>query len=204
VGVRSYTVSWGVWVRGVLATEYGVNLDRVTWVVMNDDRLEAYKPPPNVEMRRGADLGAMLLAGELDAAIEAPVDSPEVRPLIAHAREAEARWHQKTGIYPINHVLVVSDALLHSQPWVVRDLFAAFKAAKEAYLMELASAGPSSPGDQETLRLQGIVGPDPWPYGIEKNQGSLNAILDFVYQQHITPRRLSIQEVFAPESLALL
>src|SRR5207247_10634733 len=94
VGVRAYTVTTGVWARGILATEYGVDLDKITWVVVDEEHVQEYRKPANVMERPGANLADMVAKGELAAAIGAgKVDSPDVKPLIANAAEAEAAWY---------------------------------------------------------------------------------------------------------------
>ncbi len=100
VGVRAYTVTTGVWARGILATEYGVDLDKVTWVVVDEEHVREYQKPANVLERPGANLGEMVAKGELAAAIGAgAVDSPDVMPLFVHPREAEAAWYRKTAVF---------------------------------------------------------------------------------------------------------
>src|SRR5215467_12588478 len=143
VGVRAYTVTTGVWARGILATEYGVDLSKVTWVVVDEEHVQEYQKPANVEERPKANLGEMLAKGELAAAIGAgPVDSPDVLPLFVSPREADAAWYRKTGIYPVNHTVVVKDSLLQSDPTLALRLFGAFKDAKAVFLKELASGVP--------------------------------------------------------------
>ena len=151
VGVRAYTVTTGVWVRGILATEYGVDLDKITWVVVDEEHVQEYRKPSNVIERPGANLGAMVAQGELAAAIGAgQVDSPDVKPLIPNAREAEAAWFRKTGIYPINHTVVVKDSLLRADPTLAPRLFNAFAEAKAAFLKQLSS-GDALPADAQAL-----------------------------------------------------
>ena len=134
VGVRAYTVTTGVWTRGILATEYGVDLDKVTWVVVDEEHVQEYRKPANVMERAGANLAKMLVEGELAAAIGVGnVDSPDVKPLIPDAAETEAAWYRKTGIYPINHTVVVKDALLEADPSLAPRLFAGFEAAKAEF-----------------------------------------------------------------------
>src|SRR2546428_13939485 len=116
VGVRAYTVTTGVWARGILATEYGVDLSKVTWVLADEEHVQEYHKdyPSNVVYQAGANLGAMVASGELAAAIGAGRgDSPDVQPLIPSAREAEAAWNRKSGLYPIYHTVEVKDSLLH-------------------------------------------------------------------------------------------
>ena len=153
VGVRAYTVTTGVWARGILASEYGVDLDKVTWVIFDEEHVQEYHKdyPANVVYQAGANLGAMVANGELAAAIGVGrVDSPDVKPLIPNAREAEAAWYQKTGLYPINHTVVVKDSLLQADPTLAPRLFTAFKEAKAAFLQQL-HAGAALSGEAQTL-----------------------------------------------------
>src|SRR5215813_4259050 len=145
VGVRAYTVTTGVWARGILVTEYGVDLSKVTWVLADEEHVEEYHKayPPNVVYQAGANLGAMVASGELAAAIGVgKVDSPDVRPLIPDARNAEAAWYRKTGIYPINHTVVVKDSLLNDDPSLAPRLYEAFREAKGVFLRDLAGGAP--------------------------------------------------------------
>jgi 4,5-dihydroxyphthalate decarboxylase len=203
VGVRAYTVTTGVWARGILASEYGVDLDKVTWVVVDEEHVQEYQKPANVLERPGANLGKMLADGELAAAIGAgQVDSPDVKPLIANAREAEAEWYRKTGIYPINHTVVVKDSLLQTDPTLAPRIFGAFKEAKAAFLKQLDS--PALSGDAQTLaQRRSIVGDDPLPNGVARNRNALEAIIQFARDQKILPRAVSPEEVFARDTLGL-
>ena len=147
VGVRAYTVTTGVWARGILATEYGVDLSKVTWVLADEEHVEEYHKdyPANVVYQAGANLGAMVASGELAAAIGVGrVDSPDVKPLIPNAREAEAAWYRKTGLYPINHTVVVKDSLLQADPSLAPRLFDAFKEAKAVFLQQLSTGAELS------------------------------------------------------------
>jgi 4,5-dihydroxyphthalate decarboxylase len=203
VGVRAYTVTTGVWARGILATEYGVDLDKVTWVVVDEEHVQEYQKPANVLEKPGANLGKMLADGELAAAIGAgQVDSPDVKPLIPNAREAEAAWYRKTGIYPINHTVVVKDSLLQADPTLAPRIFGAFKEAKAAFLKQLDSPGLS--GDAQVLaQRRSVVGDDPLPNGVARNRKALEAIIQFARDQKILPRAVSPEEVFARDTLGL-
>ncbi len=140
----------------------------------------------------------MLVEGELAAAIGiGKVDSPDVKPLIADATAAEAAWYRKTGIYPINHTVVVKDALLQSDPSLAPRLFAGFEAAKGQFLQQLNS-GAELPADAQVLaRRRSIVGDDPLPNGVERNRKALEAIIRFAYEQQILPRAVTPEEMFA-------
>jgi len=204
VGVRAYTVTTGVWARGILASEYGVDLSKVTWVVVDEEHVQEYQKPANVEERPKANLGEMLVKGELAAAIGAgTVDSPDVLPLFVSPREAEAAWYRKTGIYPVNHTVVVKDSLLQSDPTLALRLFAAFKDAKAVFLEELASGVPLAGDAQAIAQRRSIVGDDPLPYGVAKNRKALEAIIQFACDQNILPRAVTPEEMFPRSTLDL-
>jgi 4,5-dihydroxyphthalate decarboxylase len=200
VGVRAYTVTTGVWTRGILATEYGVDLDKITWVVVDEEHVQEYRKPANVLERPNAKLAEMLVQGELAAAIGVgKVDSPDVKPLIPHAPAAEAAWYRKTGIYPINHTIVVKDTLLRSDPSLAPRLFAGFEAAKAQFLKQLSSGAELAPDAQGLARRRSIVGDDPLPNGLASNRKALEAIIQFAHQQKILPHAVKPDEMFAGE-----
>ena len=185
VGVsRGYTVTTGVWVRGVLADEHGVELDQVTWVLSGDEHVAEYEPPPNVvPMESGQDLGELLAAGELAAAIG--IDGFE--PLIPNAQEAGFEALRTRGHYPINHLVVVRDELLDYAPAIVD----AFERAKDVYV----ESGRLEPLHE---RVREITGADPLPYGVEPNRATIEELIDHALRQRILTRRPSIEELFAP------
>src|SRR5262249_47650110 len=199
VGVRAYTVTTGVWARGILATEYGVALDKVTWVVNDEEHVEEYQKayPPNVVYQPGANFAEMVASGELAAAIGAgKVDSPNVKPLIPNAAEAEAAWYRKTGIYPVNHTVVVKDELLQADPTLGPRLFQAFKAAKAALLDRLAAGKDLSPEEEALAGRRRLVGDDPLPYGLDRNRKAMDAIVGFAVAQKIVPRPVPVEDLF--------
>lgn len=204
VGVRAYTVTTGVWARGILATEYGVDLDKVTWVVVDEEHVQEYRKPSNVVERPGASLADMVASGELAAAIGAgKVDSPDVKPLIPNAAEAEAAWYRKTGIYPINHTVVIKDSLLRDDPTLAVKMFNAFKDAKAVFLKELA-AGGELPAEAKTLaQRRSVVGPDPLPYGLAANRKAMEGIIEFAHAQKILPAKVKPEDMFASGTLGL-
>jgi 4,5-dihydroxyphthalate decarboxylase len=206
VGVRAYTVTTGVWARGILATEYDVDLSKVTWVLNDEEHVQEYHNayPSNVVYQAGANLGAMVATGELAAAIGVGrVDSPDVKPLIPNAREAEAAWYRKTGIYPINHTVVVKDSLLQADPTLAPRLFDAFKEAKAAFLQRLAAGAELSSEEQALAQRRSLVGDDPLPYGLARNRKTIEAVIQFAQEQKILPHKVSPEEIFARNTLDL-
>ena len=205
VGLRSYTLTPGVWTRGILQTEYGVDLDAVTWVLSGDEHVAEFVAPPNVVSSPNNDLGEMLLSGEIDAAIGAgPVDSPDIQPLSQEPDEADAAWHRKTGVYPISHMLVVKDAALESNHGLAQELFNVFKTAKAPYLKRLQSRDASSAADQALLKMAEIVGNDPIPYGLQSSLKTLETFIGFNVEQGVIPEKVDPEELFPSSTLALV
>jgi 4,5-dihydroxyphthalate decarboxylase len=200
VGVnRGYTVTTGLWARGILQHQYGVDLRKVTWVLSGDEHVAEYRPPANVvPIEEGKNLEEMLAAGELDAAIGAvKVDSPDVKPLIPNPKEAGFQAFARTGIFPINHTLVVKDELLASRPRLAVDIFETFAAAKRIYLERLKRGAIAEPtaNDQLFLRVLEANG-DPLPYGIEPNRKALEAVIQYSSEQAIISRPFTVEELF--------
>jgi 4,5-dihydroxyphthalate decarboxylase len=204
VGVRAYTVTTGVWVRGILATEYGVDLGKVTWVLNDEEHVEEYQKnyPPNVVYQANANFAEMVAKGELAAAIGVgKVDSPDVKPLIANAREAEAAWYKKTGIYPINHTIVIKDSLLQADPTLAPRLFHAFQEAKAIFLTQLGSGARLSDEAKALAERRSVVGNDPLPYGLARNRKAIEAVIQFAHDQKILRRKVTPDEMFAEGTL---
>ena len=204
VGVRSYTLTPGVWTRGILQTEYGVDLNAVTWVLSGDEHVAEFVSPDNVVSSPNSDLGEMLLSGEIDAAIGAgSVNSPDVHPLFSEPDEADAAWHRKTGVYPISHMLVVKDAALEANGGLAEELFDVFKTAKGPYMEQLKSGNASSPADRALLKMGEVVDGDPVPYGFESSRKTLETFIGFNLEQGVIPRKVDAEELFPASTLVL-
>jgi 4,5-dihydroxyphthalate decarboxylase len=146
----------------------------------------------------------MVASGELAAAIGVGrVDSPDVKPLIPNAHEAEAAWYHKTGLYPINHTVVVKDSLLQADPTLAPRLFEAFKEAKEVFLRQLSTGAELSGEAQALAQRRSLVGADPLPYGLARNRKAIEAVIQFARDQKILPRQVSPEEMFASDTLNL-
>jgi len=200
VGVnRGYTVTTGLWARGVLRTEYGVDLDKITWLPTDDEHVAEFVAPKNVDYRfRGRPMRELLLSGEIDAAIgDIGIAAPEIKPLIPDARDAAFGYFRKTGIYPINHGVVIKDSVLKDMPGVAGELMRAFEAAKAAYLKNLQASGDLSQWDRAAADNAAVVG-DAFPFGIENNRKALEAMTQFAVDQRMVPRRFTVEELFAP------
>jgi 4,5-dihydroxyphthalate decarboxylase len=183
VGVnRGYTVTTGVWARGILASEYGVDLDRVTWVRSDDEHVAEFEPPPNVE-----DLAEGEALTDLPALVGED-KSGELVPLIPDADAAAVRALER-GLWPVNHLVVVKDEVLEANPDLASALVDAFERAKRLYLES---------GELQPLhaRVRGLLGGDPLPYGLEANRAVVEQLLDHCVAQRILRRRPSVDELF--------
>ncbi len=206
VGVRAYSVTTGVWTRGIFTNEYGLDSSRVTWVVDDEEHVTTLKLPPNV-----------MPAGELQAAFTGnagigragsptggawkTVEKPDYPELIENPEKAEAEWFKRTGIYPIHGLIVVRDEILWKHPFVARALYDAFVEAKKPYMAQLKSGAGDSADDKKYRGLASIVG-DPLPYGMKANLPSIEAMLTYGLQQKLIPRPMTLEEAFVdPEKV---
>ena len=156
-----------MWARGILQSEYGVDLDKITFVPTDDEHVSNFTAPKNVDYTRfrGRSLAELLEKQEIDAAIgEMKSDSPDIKPLIPDARNAAFDYFRRTGVYPINHGLVVKNDLLKKEPWLADDLLGAFKSAKAIYLKNLQGSTGISSWDKAAADNAKVVG-DPFPFG---------------------------------------
>jgi 4,5-dihydroxyphthalate decarboxylase len=207
VGVnRGYTVTTGVWARGVLQDEHGVDLDAVTWRPSGDEHVAQYRAPRNVRPLDGdAALADRVISGELPAAVGLTIDHPDVAPLVPAADEAGLRALRERGHYPINHLVVVRDELLAAHPDLAVDLFHAFAESKAEYVRALTAADfvPSSADDRTMRRVYEVTGADPLPYGIAANRATLDELIRHAVAQHILDEAPDVDALFAESTREL-
>jgi len=225
VGVPEYQQTAALWARGVLQHEFGVMPSSIEWHMERTEERShggatGFQPPPGIKLQRipeEKNIGGMLLAGELDATLLYLTDvnlvdrsradlsaSSQIRTLFPDPQAEGARYFAKTGFYHINHCAVVRRSIAERHPWVVLNLFHAFARAKDAVnarARELADV---------YFRLgllpsegKKAVGMDPYPYGVASNRGVLETITEYSHEQGLTPRRLALEEIFAPSTLDL-
>jgi 4,5-dihydroxyphthalate decarboxylase len=199
VGVnRGYTVTTGVWARGILQQEYGVDLSKITWVLSGDEHVAEYRPPANViPIDKTKVMADMLACGELAAAIGIEIDHPDVGPLLPNALEAGLAA-LRNGHYPINHLMVVKDELLAAHPDLAVDVFQAFADSKRLYLDKLKAGKIDKPSatDDVYRRVMAITG-DPLPYGVEPNRAVLEELIGHAVTQGIIARPVAVDDLFA-------
>jgi 4,5-dihydroxyphthalate decarboxylase len=147
---------------------------------------------------------AMLLAGEIDAAIGVSgVDAPEIKPLIPEPRRAAITHFQQTGIYPISHLVVVKDELLHAHPWLAEELWALFTAARDDYLGRLRNGASQTPQDEAMQAMRRVIGDDPLLYGVAPNRQTMEAFIRFNVEQQVIPHPMAVEDLFPHSVLAL-
>ena len=201
VGIqRGYTVTTGTWGRVVLQEEYGVDVNRITWVLSGDEHVTEYAPPPNVvPLEPGKTLTGALLSHELTAVIgQERMNEHGIQPLIPDALERGLEALRTRGHYPINHLMVVKDELLAEHPALAADIFDAFVRAKRDYLDRLTAGAIEKPTEVDVVhaRVAEIIG-DPLPYGIAPNRQVLEELIDHAMTQRIITKRVTVEELFA-------
>jgi len=207
VGVnRGYTVTTGVWGRGILKERYGLDLENVTWVRSGDEHVAGYQPPANVvDLGSGESLLEHLTDGDLAAVVGADIDDPRVTTLISDPERAAIEDIKAGGVYPVNHLVVIKDDVVRANPGVASAIFDAFVEAKQSYLRRLASCEADTlAGLDRTNRLVwDATGSDPIPYGVEANRTVLEKLVSYAVDQKILSRRVDLEEIFDPSTLGL-
>ena len=196
VGVRAYSQTTGVWVRGILKSEYGLDHAEVTWVTTEDAHVAEYRDPANVvRAAPGKTLRGMLAADEIDAVIGlGGPDQGDLRTVIPDAEQAAADWYRKTGIYPANHTAVLKSELAAAHPWLMAELYGLMLSAKQ----QARAAGAAAPGSPAQTRLLALVGGDALPYGMQANRASMELLLRYAVDQQLVPRVYALEELFDP------
>ena len=179
-GVRSYTQTTGIWVRGILADDYGVDWSKVQITTMEDPHVAEYKDPSLVNRAPETNqLPQMLIDGEIDSAlIGDKFPDPRFKTLIPDAEAANNAWAEKNGGVPINHMIVVRQSISKERPDVVRELFRVFKEAR--------AANDKAP--------KGAL--DPYRFGIEANRKALEKVIDYSVKQQMIKTRFTVDELF--------
>ena len=223
VAVPEYQQTSAIWSRGILQNEFGVDLREIEWFMertpdMSHGGSTGFKPPEGIRLNRippTTNIGEMMRDGELDATLlyltntnlvdRSSVDLakvPEVGYLFADPVAEGQRYYKKTGIFPINHTVVVKRELLEKHPWLALNLYSCFLKGKEEVTRRARSAmspwietGAFGPDVEKAFRA------DPLAYGAKAARPVLDTIAQFLHEQGLTERRVAIEEVFAKTTL---
>jgi 4,5-dihydroxyphthalate decarboxylase len=179
VGIRSFTTTTGAWLRGLLANDYGVDLDSIHWVTFEDAHVAEFQDT-TMRAPQGKEIIQMLLDGELDAVLGEKVDRPALKPLFPDAASEEKSWFAKHHVLPINHMVVVSEALSGAHPEVVREVF--------RLLQESAARAPAASPR----------------FSADEMRRSLEMMIGYTAQQGLIPRACAVDELFDDVTRALI
>jgi len=212
-GVPEYSMTAAVYMRGLLQHEYGVKPSDVAWVQGRADRL-GHKFPADIRLTQapaGTELGDLLERGELDFLMTAnnPLSfrrgNSKVQRLFPDYAAAEKDYFRHTRIYPIMHTVVIRRDVYERDPWVAMSLYKALCRAKDFALRLMSETGSPKASFAWLQPLieqeQAIIGTDWYPYGIEANRASIEALLQYSHEHGLTPRRLKIEDLFVPSTL---
>lgn len=215
IGTQIYTQTASVWTRGMLAHDYGVDLATIHWVQGDLDKPGAHgnpeimpllKPAPIEPNRSGKPLAQLLEEGELDALITPRLPKsfgahPDIARLFPDFRAVELDYYRRTGIFPIMHLVVIRRDVYDAHSFVAESLYAAFTAAKDRAVARMRSRSGTLPymlpwmkADVEEQRR--VFGADPWPYGIEPNRPTLEAFVDYLFEQDMIARKIPVEDLF--------
>jgi len=225
IGIGDYQQSVGLWVRGSLLQEFGINDSDMIWY---QERGEHYshsgasglKLTHGVELRYATqDFATMYIKGDLDASIglggpagnaldREKVDlsnDPRVTTLFSNPRDEAIRYFKKHGVYQPHHVTAIRESIVKEHPWVARSLMEAFQKSKELAIQRLRQTPPTLMvfGASWLREIKAVFGEDPFPYGYAANAKALDFAQTFSVQQHLSERKQPIEEIFPEEILIM-
>ncbi len=207
-----------VWLRGFIQDDFAVRPRDIHWLaggLESSERKEkvSLTLPPEIKIENipaGKNLSDMLVAGEVDALLTAQVPAPyvkrapQVKRLFANPRQAETEHFRRTGIFPIMHVMVIREEFYRRHPWVAQSLYKALLESKDHCIDAIYrndaihSALPWS--GQHADEIRELMGQDFWPYGVEANRNALETFLRYSLEQGLTPKKLTVEELFSKET----
>ncbi|MBI4318735.1 MAG: ABC transporter substrate-binding protein [Chloroflexi bacterium] len=217
VGVPEYHMTAALWQRGIMQHEYGIKPSEIEWITGGGEdpgRVERVelRLPPEIKVTPVLDrtLNDMLVNGEIDALFGPRMPSsfmkgsPVVRRLFPNYAAVEKDYYQRTGIFPIMHIVAIKRKLYEENPWVAQSLVKAFTEAKDQCLTQMYDSNAlthSLPFLMQTVEdHRALFGPDLWSYGIESNRKTLEALALYSYEQGLSERLMTLEELFAPNT----
>lgn len=211
VGVKFYMATATLWLRGILENVYGVPHKSIEWYAELDEDI-AFTPPKGLTLHRLPDdksVETMLAEGELDAVLHPDIIDPIVKKdprvgrLFPDYKAEEQRYYDKTGIFPIMHVLGLKAGLVEEHPWMVPNLYQAFEESKNMAMAKMRNPRlvPLAWYQEAWEEQERILGPDPWEYGLsEANCHNLETLVGYSHQQGLITRKIPLDELFLPVS----
>ena len=206
VGIQSWTNSASVWQRGLLAQDYGVDLTSIEWVAESAAHGAEWARIATKPRERSLD--QMLASGDIDALMlprpsELPLEEmARIRRLFPDYSTAEQEYRARTGIFPIMHVMVIKNELLHSNPGIAKIVSHGVQAALDTFMdrKRLASAHSIIWPELNWQEQEKFLGPYPWPAGVEANRKELDVLIGYGVEQGILSRRIAPEELFGTKA----
>jgi len=216
IGLPEYQITAVVWMRGILQHEYGIHPTEIHWRNGGQEQpgrgeRTALKPIEGLDLQPiGSDqtLVDMLRDGELDALFTARPPSsflagePHITRLFPNTRQAELAYYQKTGYFPVMHLIGVRKTLVEQYPWLPTSLYKAFCEAKALAMADLVDVNAlmvTLPWlEAEARETMAIMGEDFWKYGAEESRHDIEALTGYAYEQGLIDRKVSLEELFHP------
>ena len=207
IGVKAFQTSAVVWERGILEHEYGVPHRSIDWFAEIDEDVD-FTPPPGLRLHRlrhDQSVETMVAEGELDAVIHSSLikpilnRDPRVKRLFPNYKEEERLFYEKTGIFPIMHVIGIKKELIDRDPWIAINLFHAFNRSKDKAMvrMENPRIAPLAWYREAWEEQFEVLGPDPWEYGLgDANRRNLEMIMKFLFEAGMTRKHLTVEDCF--------
>jgi 4,5-dihydroxyphthalate decarboxylase len=216
IGVPLYTQTAAVFIRGMLADEYGVDLSGVHWVQGATDSAEPHgnpSPPPllkpiSIEQNRsGFSLSELLARGDIQAILGSGLPAslrthPDVVRLFPDFHKVELDSYRRSRIFPIMHLVALRRDVYEQHPFIASSLYEAMDRAKNIALEKMRDVGalrymlPGMPAELDVI--DEIFGGDPWPYGIEPNRPTLEALVRYLAEQSLIKAPVPVNELFVP------
>ncbi len=210
IGVPHYTNSAGVWMRGILTHEYGVDLSGCKWITEREDEVPGWEPPSGVQVeswRHKGGLVSLFEQGELDVLFYPSVPRPVALRKPGFGRffpnyvAEEKTYYQRTQIFPIMHTVVIKDEILAMNPWVALSLTKAWAEAKQRIHAYLVRQYSSLIWYADYWREQQALFGDPWAYGVKSNRHVIEQLINFELEQGILKKRPRVEDLFAPNTV---
>ena len=223
VCVSAYSQSSLVWIRGILEHEYGVKPADMHWVISSKSsegkasKNESVRPKgiPIEDGPAGKDESELLVDGTVDAVFSAKepqafIDgNPIVTRLFSDSRATERAYFEKTGIFPIMHVVAIRNDAIEKYPWLPNRTFEAYSQSKSLMYANMRDVGWAMVAlpwfAQELEETRKLMGDNFWPYGLTPdNRKTLDALFLYSYEQGFSKQKLSIEELFHPSTMELV
>ena len=231
LGVAEYQQTAALWIRGILEHDFGVSQYKIHWYMERSEEMShgaatGFKPPAGISFNRIApnkSLASTLLKNELDVAhvaspwvlranaldrssrIAGKGDWNKIKPLFPDRMAEGARFYKQHGFLPVNHTYIIRGDIYRKCPWVAFNLYTGFVKAKALAREQLLERIPTALffAPEYAAMTREMIGDDPFPYGVKANKVMLDAIIAFSHEQGLTPRKMTVEELFAQSTLDL-